>query len=143
MSKTKSKMLDYLQSDEGRKSAIEFFQEIENAKQRKIKHFESELFHKQYDLIYKYVKENGRIDDTDLYYRQPNPLNIGIESEEFIFFTDSITENVKKITIKSDFPKYLFQYKALDLYEIHGQGTYCWIEYNLSNDRNEKLNTIL
>jgi hypothetical protein len=66
--------------------------------------------------------------------------------EEWNKFTDSISQkfNDNKIIDKeSDFPKYHFEYDALDIHFINDQGTDCWITYNPRNDREVKLSKML
>ena len=136
--------LNWLDTPEGKKSSRKYVEELLQKKQAKIDYFGSEEFLKSYQTIYNWVKENGRIDDTDIHYKF-NP-GIEIETEEWNKFTDSISEKYEGSEIvdtESSFPKYHFEYGALNVYFMHGQGTACWITYNKQTDRDSKLNEIL
>jgi hypothetical protein len=136
--------LEWLKTPEGKQYSIEYVKQIEKKKQSKIDYVGSEEFNKNYRIIYDWVKKYERIDDTDIHYKF-NP-GINLETEEWNKFTDSIAEKfeVKKIMDQeSSFPKYHYEYKALNIYFMHGQGTVCWVNYNKENDREEKLNQIL
>ena len=107
-------------------------------------HNSREEFLKSYQTIYNWVKQYERVDDTDIHYK----LNTGIEieTEEWNKFTDSISEKYEGSEIvdtEASFPKYHFEYGALNVYFMHGQGTACWITYNKQTDRDSKLNEIL
>lgn len=136
--------LEWLKTPEGKQYSIEYVKQIKEKKQSKIDYVDSEEFNKTYRIIYDWVKKHERIDDTDIHYKF-NP-GIELETEEWNKFTDAIAENFDDNKIfdnESSFPKYHYEYKSLDVYFMHGQGTVCWIEYNKENDREEKLNQIL
>ena len=136
--------LEWLKTPEGKQYSIDYVKQIKEKKQSKIDYVGSEEFNKTYQIIYDWVKKYERIDDTDIHYKF-NP-GIEIENEEWNKFTDAIAEKFDDNKIfddESSFPKYHYEYKALDVYFMHGQGTVCWIEYNKENDREEKLNQIL
>jgi hypothetical protein len=136
--------LKWLEKPEGKQSIIDYFKDKEQKKQNLIDYVGSEEFNKTYQIIYDWVKENGRIDDTDIHYKF-NP-GIELETEEWNKFTDSISEKYKGSEIvdtEASFPKYHFEYGALDIHFMHGQGTVCWVNYNKENDRDIKLNHIL
>ena len=136
--------LKWLDTPEGVKSRRKYVEELLQKKQDKIDYFGSEEFLKSYQTIYNWVKKYERVDDTDIHYK----LNTGIEIEtqEWNKFTDSISEKYEGSEIvdnESDFPKYHYEYRALNIHFMHGQGTVCWITYNKQNDRDSKLNEIL
>lgn len=136
--------LEWLKTPEGQQSVIEYFEQIEKKKQSKIDYVGSEEFNKTYRIIYDWVKKYERIDDTDIHYKF-NP-GIELEDEEWNKFTDAIDEKFGEKKIfdnESSFSKYHYEYKALDVYFMHGQGTVCWVNYNKENDRDIKLNHIL
>ena len=136
--------LEWLKTPEGKQYSIEYVKQIKEKKQSKIDYVDSPDFNKTYRIIDDWVKKYERIDDTDIHYKF-NP-GIELETEEWNKFTDAIAENFDDNKIfdnESSFPKYHYEYKALDVYFMHGQGTVCWIEYNKENDREEKLNQIL
>jgi regulator of sigma D len=136
--------LKWLETPEGKQSIIDYFKDKEQKKQNLIDYVGSEEFNKTYQIIYDWVKENGRIDDTDIHYKF-NP-GIELETEEWNKFTDSISEKYEGSEIvdtEASFPKYHFEYGALNVYFMHGQGTDCWITYNKQTDRDSKLNEIL
>ena len=145
MNKEIEDFIKYLQSPEGKKSSIKFFTEKEEEKQNLINFVGSEEFQKTYQIIYDWVKKNRRtISDTDIFYKFIH--SIQLEKEEWSKFTNSISEKYREFKImdeESSFPKYHYEYGALNIYFMHGQGTSCWIEYNLQNDREEKLEQIL
>ena len=148
MSKDTLKMLkdnlEWLKTPESKQHSIEYFEQIDKKKQSKIVYVDSEEFNKTYNVIYDWVKKNHSIDDTDIHYK--SNTGIEIETEEWNKFTDAIAEKFSENKIfddESSFPKYHYEYKALDVYFMHGQGTVCWIEYNKENDREAKLNQIL
>lgn len=136
--------LEWLKTPEGKQYSIDYVKQIKEKKQSKIDYVGSEEFNKTYQIIYDWVKKYERIDDTDIHYKF-NP-GIELENEEWNKFTDAIAEKFDDNKIfddESSFPKYHYEYKALDVYFMHGQGTVCWIEYNKENDREAKLNQIL
>lgn len=136
--------LKWLETPEGKKYSIDYINEIQKKKKDLINYVGSEEFNKIYQIIYDWVKVNGRIDDTDIHYKF-NP-GIELETDEWNKFTDSISEmyqDKKIIDEESSFPKYHYEFKSLDIYFMHGQGTVCWVNYNKQNDREEKLNKIL
>lgn len=135
--------LEWLKTPEGKQYSIDYVKQIKEKKQSKIDYVDSPDFNKTYRIIYDWVKKYERIDDTDIHYKF-NP-GIELETEEWNKFTDAIAEKFddnKKFDNESSFPKYHYEYKALDVYFMHGQGTVCWIEYNKENDREEKLKQI-
>ena len=140
------KKIEFLtNTPEGKESMSEYINEIKNRSKSRIEYVGSTEFNKTYEIIYKLVKEHGRIDDTDIHYRLNNG-RIDLETEEWNKFTDAIAEKFEGQEIKdikSDFFKYHFEYKSLNVYFTHGQGTYCWVEYNKSNDRDIKLDNLL
>lgn len=143
-SKNHSEMMDWLKSDEGQESIQEYFGDLEQKRLSKVDFFESGDFNRIYSVIYEWIKVHGRIDETDVHYKFNE--NINIESEDFNKFTDCIEEKFQGQEIEdkeSSFPKYHYVYKCFDVYFMHGQGTVCWINYNISNDRDEKINSIL
>lgn len=136
--------LEWLKTPEGKQYSIDYVKQIKEKKQSKIDYVGSEEFNKTYQIIYDWVKKYERIDDTDIHYKF-NP-GIELENEEWNKFTDAIAEKFDDNKIfddESSFPKYHYEYKALDVYFMHGQGTVCWVIYNKENDRVEKLNQIL
>jgi len=136
--------LEWLKTPEGKQYSIDYVKQIKEKKQSKIDYVGSEEFNKTYQIIYDWVKKYERIDDTDIHYKF-NP-GIELENEYFIIIkllSDSICKLIPFLDDESSFPKYHYEYKALDVYFMHGQGTVCWIEYNKENDREEKLNQIL
>ena len=136
--------LEWLKTPEGKQYSIDYVKQIKEKKQSKIDYVDSEEFNQTYRIIYDWVKKYERIDDTDIHYKF-NP-GIELETEEWNKFTDAIADKFDDNKIfdnESSFPKYHYEYKALDVYFMHGQGTVCWIEYNKENDREEKLNQIL
>jgi len=148
MSKDTLKMLkdhlEWLKTPEGKQYSIDYVKQIKEKKQSKIDYVDSEEFNQTYRIIYDWVKKYERIDDTDIHYKF-NP-GIELETEEWNKFTDAIADKFDDNKIfdnESSFPKYHYEYKALDVYFMHGQGTVCWVKYNKENDREEKLNQIL
>jgi hypothetical protein len=135
--------IEWLKTPEGQESIKEYFLNLEKEKQERINYVDSDQFNETYITIYKWVKDNERIDDSDIYY---NHIEIDIDSLKWDKFTDSIAEKFEGQEIKdkeSDFPKYHYEYKSIKIYFMHGQGTVCWVEYNKENDREEKLNNLL
>lgn len=136
--------LEWLKTPEGKQYSIDYVKQIKEKKQSKIDYVDSEEFNQTYRIIYNWVKKNKTIDDTDIHYKF-NP-GIELETEEWNKFTDAIAEKFDDNKIfdnESSFPKYHYEYKALDVYFMHGQGTVCWVNYNKTNDREDKLNQIL
>ena len=136
--------LKWLKTPEGKQYSINYVNEIQKKKQNLIDYVGSEEFNNTYQIIYNWVKRYGRIDDTDIHYKFIP--GIELESEEWNKFTDSISKKYEGSEIvdnESSFPKYHFEYGALDIYFMHGQGTVCWVNYNKENDREIKLNHIL
>jgi hypothetical protein len=146
--KTIEDHLKWLETPEGKQSLVDYFKEMVYKKQNLINYVGSEEFNNTYQIIYDWVKVKGRLDDTDIFQNIFDKFNpgINIESEEWNKFTDSISEKYEGSEIidhDSSFTKYHFEYGALDIYFMHGQGTVCWIDYNQENDREIKLNKIL
>jgi transcriptional antiterminator len=142
--KTLEDHLKWLETPEGKQSLVDYFKEMEDKKENLINYVGSEEFNKTYQIIYDWVKVKGRLDDTDIHYKF-NP-GIDIETEDWNKFTDSISkkyEGSEIVDTEASFPKCHFEYGALDIHFMHGQGTVCWIDYNQENDREIKLNKIL
>lgn len=138
------KLRDLLETEEGEKSLERFAEKLEQKRKERLNYIETEEFQKTYKIIYDWVKKYERIDDTDIHYKF-NP-GINLESDEWNKFTDTIEENMRGNEIEdseSEFPKYHFEYKSINLYFMHGQGTVCWVTYNQRNDRDIKLNQII
>ncbi len=128
----------------GRTLFKSIFGDLEQKRLSKVEFFESEEFNRIYLSIYDWVKVHGRIDDTDVNYKLASP-GMNIESDDFNKFTECIEETLKgnEVADMTSFKKCHYVYKCFDMYLIHGQGTYCYINYNLSNDRELKLNSII
>jgi len=148
MNKEIEDFIKYLQSTEGKHSSIKFFmekeEEKEEEKQNLINFVGSEEFNKTYQIIYDWVKKNGTISDNDIHYKLVTSIHL--ESEQWRKFTNSISEKYREFKImdeESSFTKYHYEYGALNIHFMHGQGTACWITYNLKNDREEKLEQVL
>ena len=136
--------LEWLDTPEGKESSRKYVEELFQKKQARIDYVGSEEFLKSYQTIYDWVKQYERVDDTDIHYK----FNTGIEieTEEWNKFTDAIGEKFEDEKIfdnEADFTKYHYEYGALNVYFMHGQGTVCWVTYNKENDRENKLNQIL
>ena len=113
--------LEWLKTPEGKQYSIEYVKQIKEKKQSKIDYVGSEEFNKTYQIIYDWVKKYERIDDIDIHYKF-NP-GIELENEEWNKFTDAIAEKFDDNKIfddESSFPKYHYEYKALDVYFMHG-----------------------
>ena len=158
-SETMQEKIEWLKTPKGQESIKEYFLGLEKQKQDKIDYVGSDEFNKTYEIIYNFVKnpKHGILDDTDIHYRLNNG-RIDLETsfspftkwkrsrtEEWNKFTDAIAEKFKgqEIIDCSDFIKYHFEYRSLNVYFTHGQGTVCWVTYNKQNDREIKLDNLL
>jgi hypothetical protein len=90
-----SKLMSYLQSDEGRQSIIEYFTELDD-KDKKIRdYFETDSFFSELDDIRKWMIENNEnsiCDEDFLYPRRPLP----ILDESFHRLTSCILKSLEK-----------------------------------------------
>jgi len=156
-SETMQEKIEWLKTPKGQESIKEYFLGLEKQKQDIIDYVGSDEFNKTYEIIYNFVKnpKHGTgnkisniyniLDDTDIHYRLNNG-RIDLETEEWNKFTDAIAEKFKGQEIidkSSDFIKYHFEYRSLNVYFTHGQGTVCWVTYNKENDREIKLDNLL
>jgi hypothetical protein len=149
-----SKMMDFLESEEGKKSLEEYFGGLKKQADESRAYFESGNFIYILNILKNWMIQNQvyMIDGEDFqrggYWDRKNKktLEYPISEEMFYKITSSISDSLdanEKIDESIPFSNSYIEYDEFILRYIHGQGTITRLELDILKLRDKNIKTII